>query len=174
MLVWVRTIPPGRFQLKEKRSRNWGPRNLHKECAHPNRWRDKHTHTHTPIYKKKHTLSYHCHSDFFVIPTNFQRPENVLSSKFSSMVVLEPVFWIVQNQITSPTSPNQSTHFCLLQLGFLMRQPNYVGFSKTGSDTTIEPNFDEKDSLWHLKVGGYNQKKISVTKKWRSVNFFVL
>ena len=25
-----------------------------------------------------------------------------------------------------------------------MRQPNYVGFSKTGSDTTIEPNFDEK------------------------------
>ena len=24
-----------------------GPRNLHKECAHPNGWRDKRTHTHT-------------------------------------------------------------------------------------------------------------------------------
>ena len=46
MLGWVRTILPSRFQFKfEKRSPNWGPRNLHKECAHPSGWRDKHTHT---------------------------------------------------------------------------------------------------------------------------------
>ena len=46
MLGWVRTILPSRFHFKfEKRSPNWGPRNLHKECAHPNGWRDKHTHT---------------------------------------------------------------------------------------------------------------------------------
>ena len=43
-LGWVHTILPSKFQLKlEKRSHNWGPRNLHKECALPNRWRDKHT-----------------------------------------------------------------------------------------------------------------------------------
>ena len=48
MLGWVRTVLPSRFQFKfEKRSPNWGPRNLHKECAHPNGWRDKHTHTQT-------------------------------------------------------------------------------------------------------------------------------
>ena len=36
ILGWVRTILPSRFQFKfEKRSPNWGPRNLHKECAHP-------------------------------------------------------------------------------------------------------------------------------------------
>ena len=32
-----------------------------------------------------------------------------------------------------------------------IRQPNYVGFSKTGSDTTIEPIFDERtasDQTW--------------------------
>ena len=51
MLGWVRTILPSRFQFKfEKRSPNWGPRNLHKECAHPNGWRDKHTHTHIHIH----------------------------------------------------------------------------------------------------------------------------
>ena len=45
MLGWVRTILPSRFQYKsEKRSPNWGPKNLHKECVHPNRWGDKHTH----------------------------------------------------------------------------------------------------------------------------------
>ena len=45
MLGWVRTILPSRFQFKfEKRSPDWGPRNLHKECAHPSGWRDKHTH----------------------------------------------------------------------------------------------------------------------------------
>ena len=32
MLGWVRTILPSRFQFKfEKRSPNWGPRNLHKD-----------------------------------------------------------------------------------------------------------------------------------------------
>ena len=31
----------------KKRSPNWSPRNLHKECAHPNGWRDKHTRTFT-------------------------------------------------------------------------------------------------------------------------------
>ena len=34
-----------------------------------------------------------------------------------------------------------------------MRQPIYVGFSKTGSDTTIEPNFDERtasDETWKM------------------------
>ena len=41
-----------------------------------------------------------------------------------------------------------------------MRQSKYVEFSKTVSDTTIEPNFDERTAsdLRHLKVGGYNQK----------------
>ena len=38
-----------------------------------------------------------------------------------------------------------------------IRQPNYVGFSKTGSDTPIEPIFDERTAsdLRHLKVGEY-------------------
>ena len=36
MLGWVRTILPSRFQFKfEKRSPNWGPRNLHKERSVP-------------------------------------------------------------------------------------------------------------------------------------------
>ena len=52
---------------------------------------------------------------------------------------------------------------------------DFVGFSKTGSDTTIEPNFDERTAsdLRHLKVGGYKQK-IRVTIKGRSVYFFVI
>ena len=42
----VPLLVPGRFQFKfEKRSPNRGPRNLHKECAPPNGWRDKQTHT---------------------------------------------------------------------------------------------------------------------------------
>ena len=47
-----------------------------------------------------------------------------------------------------------------------MRQPNYVRFSKTGSDTTIEPNFDGRTAsdLRHLKVGGYKQKNQSGNK----------
>ena len=37
MLVWGCTILPSRLQFKfKKRSPNWGPRNLQKECAHPN------------------------------------------------------------------------------------------------------------------------------------------
>ena len=44
MLGWVCTFFPSRGQLKfHKRSPNWVCRNLHKECVHPNGWRDKHT-----------------------------------------------------------------------------------------------------------------------------------
>ena len=48
-----------------------------------------------------------------------------------------------------------------------MRQSNYSEFSKTASDTTIEPNFDERTAsdLRHLKVGGYKQKNQSDNKR---------
>ena len=43
---WVGSALSSKFEFKfEKRNLNWGPRNLYKECAHPNKWRDKHTHT---------------------------------------------------------------------------------------------------------------------------------
>ena len=52
---------------------------------------------------------------------------------------------------------------------------DFLEFMKTGSETTIEPNFDERTAsdLRHLKVGGYKQK-IRVTIKGRSVHFFVI
>ena len=52
-----------RFQFKfKKRSPNWGTRNLHKECAHPNGWRDKHTHEYVaepPTQVTHHASSKH-------------------------------------------------------------------------------------------------------------------
>ena len=39
------SFPVGFSSNSKKWSPNWGPRNLQKECAHPNGWRDKHTHT---------------------------------------------------------------------------------------------------------------------------------
>ena len=56
-----------------------------------------------------------------------------------------------------------------------MRQPNYVGFSKTVTYTTIEPNFDERTAsdLRHLKVLRY-KPKFTVTIEGRSVHFFVI
>ena len=55
-----------------------------------------------------------------------------------------------------------------------MRQPNYVGFSKSGTDTIIEPNFDERTAsdLRHLKVGGYKQKNQS-DNKMEECSFFL-
>ena len=39
--MWkIQAIPP---QVKVSLHLKLGPRNLHKECAHPNGWRDKHT-----------------------------------------------------------------------------------------------------------------------------------
>ena len=54
-----------------------------------------------------------------------------------------------------------------------IKQPIYVGFSKTGSDTTIEPNFDERTASdpRHLKVGGYKQKNQS-DNKMKECSFF--
>ena len=52
--VWsALSFPVGFSSNFEKRSPSWGPRNLHKECAHSNGWSDKHAHTTQP--KKMNT-----------------------------------------------------------------------------------------------------------------------
>ena len=58
----------------ENRNLNWGPRNLHKECAHPNRWGDKHTHTHSHFIPSKKDFWYikvHRYNIFNFILFNF-------------------------------------------------------------------------------------------------------
>ena len=63
------------------------------------------------IPQKRHTPLFYRHSDFLFLSTNFQMPEAVLSSKFGSMVVSEPV-------LLNPTKSNnvsriaQSEHLC--------------------------------------------------------------
>ena len=94
-------------------------------------------------------------------------PEAVLSAKFGSMVQFS-------GSIRTSFTESYKIKQCLLHrpirapifvyyswAASYMRQPNYVGFSKTGSDTTIEPNFDERPAsdLRHLKLGEYKQKK---------------
>ena len=108
-------------------------------------------------------------------------PETVLSSKFGSMVQFSGS---IRTSFTGSYKTKQRLpHRAIRAPIFVyyswaasyMRQPNYVGFSKTVTYTTIEPNFDERidSDLRHLKVGGYKQK-IRVTIKGRSVHFFVI
>ena len=52
-----------------------------------------------------------------------------------------------------------------------MRQPNYVGFSKLGSDTTIEPNFDEMPASGLWKLVGINKKS---EWQWKGGVFIIL
>ena len=108
-------------------------------------------------------------------------PEAVLSAKFGSMVQFSGS---IRTSFTESYKIKQRLpHRAIRAPIFVyyswaasyMRQPNYVGFSKTVTYTTIEPNFDERTAsdLRHLKVGGYKQK-IRVTIKGRSVHFFVI
>ena len=108
-------------------------------------------------------------------------PEAVLSAKFGSMVQFSGS---IRTSFTESYKIKQCLpHRAIRAPIFVyyswaasyMRQPNYVGFSKTVTYTTIEPNFDERidSDLRHLKVGGYKQK-IRVTIKGRSVHFFVI
>ena len=64
-------------------------------------------------------------------------PETVLSSKFGSMVVSAPIF----------------VYYTYSWAASYIRHSIYVGFSKTGSDTTIEPNLVERtasDEKWKM------------------------
>ena len=87
-------------------------------------------------------------------------PETVFSSKFGSMVQFSGS---IRTSFTESYKIKQCLpHRAIRAPIFVyyswaasyMRQPNYVGFSKIGSDTTIEPNFDE------TTVSGYKQKKL--------------
>ena len=108
-------------------------------------------------------------------------PEAVLSAKFGSMVQFSGS---IRTSFTESYKIKQRLpHHAIRAPIFVhyswatsyMRQPIYVGLSKTVTYTTIEPNFDERTAsdLRHLKVGGYKQK-IRVTIKGRSVHFFVI
>ena len=98
-------------------------------------------------------------------------PEAVITSEFGSMIVSEPVL-LNRRKSNNVSCIVQSEH---LFLSIIDGLPNFEGFNKTGSDTTIEPNSDERTAsdLRHLKVGGYKQKNQSDNKR-EECSFFVL
>ena len=80
------------------------------------------------IPQKRHTPFFYCHSDFLFLSTNFQMPEAVLSSKFGSMVVSEPV---LLNRTKSNIVSLKAPIFVYYSwAASYMRQPNYVGLKK--------------------------------------------
>ena len=109
MLGWVRTILSSRFQFKfEKRSPNWGPRNLDKECAHRPTLTGEGINTHTDRILFKLFRPNFGGLNFFWTKTSFEqnifRTKNFCRKKNSDKVFLtdkkfflDQKFFLTQN-----------------------------------------------------------------------------
>ena len=152
MLGWVCTILPSRFQSKfEKKKPNWGPRNLQKECAHPNGWRDKHTHTTTMrSYKIPPSCIMHTHTQSSWKFVCFLYPVNDLSSPLIIWLLIKSVIY---NNFSWNFPLNQS---CGLRLKMTVR----IWYSYTNIDNIINIICCKYKIIWyiikllfHLKIG---------------------
>ena len=106
------------------------------------------------IPQKRHTPFFYCHSNFFVY---IHQLSNARDCPFNKIVFNGSIRTsFTESYKIKQRLPYRPIYYSWAAL--YMRQPIYVGFSKTGSDTTREPNFDERiasDQTWNTSADAF-------------------
>ena len=116
------SFPVGFSSNSKKWSPIWGPRNLQKECAHPNGWRDKHTHIKQIIIMMGF--------DTIEINLVYSSVSNIQLNEIFDLDFLDQTFWTKRTTTKTTTTTTIVMGFDTIEINLVMLKSERIYFAR--------------------------------------------